>query len=150
MGQSLGWLLGVDKNLGGVGIAMLLLILACDWLHRAGRLTPPSERGILFWSSIYIPIVVAMAASQNVYAAINGGWLAVVGGVVSVVVCFAMVPLLSRIGADDGRANAIIGADDGRANAIIGADDAEANTIIGADDAKANTITETDGDHSDA
>lgn len=103
LGQLLGKLVGVDKNLGGVGIAMLLLILVCDRLHQSGRLKPPSERGILFWSSIYIPIVVAMAASQNVFAAIKGGWLALVGGVASVLVCFALVPLLSRIGSEGGQ-----------------------------------------------
>lgn len=97
-GRLLGWLVGIDKNIGGVGIAMLLLILICDYLHRSGRLQPPSRQGILFWSSIYIPIVVAMAASQNVVAAWQGGPLALVAGVLIVVVSFALVPLISRLG----------------------------------------------------
>jgi malonate transporter MadL subunit len=100
LGKLLGILVGVDANVGGVGIAMLLLILACDYLHQSGRLQPPSAQGILFWSSIYIPIVVAMAASQNVIAALQGGRLALVAGVLVVVVSFAMVPLISRLGAD--------------------------------------------------
>jgi len=100
LGKLLGVLVGVDANVGGVGLAMLLLILACDHLHHCGRLQPPSAQGILFWSSIYIPIVVAMAASQNVIAAIQGGRLALVAGVLVVVVSFAMVPLISRLGAD--------------------------------------------------
>jgi malonate transporter MadL subunit len=80
---------------------MLLLILLSERLQKSGRLEPPSERGIIFWSTIYIPIVVAMAASQNVLAAIKGGPLALIAGTVSVLVCFALVPLISRLGKTD-------------------------------------------------
>lgn len=97
-GKLLGALVGLDKDVGGVGIAMLLLIFSCDALQRSGRLQPPSQQGILFWSLIYIPIVVAMAASQNVIAAIQGGPLAIVAGVLVVIASFAMVPLISRLG----------------------------------------------------
>ena len=36
LGDLLGMLLGVKSNVGGVGFAMLLLILATDWLRRTG------------------------------------------------------------------------------------------------------------------
>ena len=98
IGKLLGILLGVDANVGGVGIAMLMLILVCDRLQYSGRMQPPSKSGIVFWSAIYIPIVVAMAASQNVLAAITGGPVAVVAGILTVVASFAMVPLIDRIG----------------------------------------------------
>jgi malonate transporter MadL subunit len=97
-GQLLGMLLGVGKNVGGVGIAMLLLIVLSDWLRRRDRLPTPTQQGVLFWSSIYIPIVVAMAASQNVVKAASGGWLALVAGVTTVLACLALVPVLSRLG----------------------------------------------------
>lgn len=100
IGRLLGIAVGVDANVGGVGIAMLLLILFSNRLQRAGRMEPPTKQGIVFWSSIYIPIVVAMAASQNVRAAITGGPLAILAGALAVVVSFAMVPLIFRIGAD--------------------------------------------------
>jgi len=98
MGRMLGWAVGLDKNIGGVGIAMLLLILICDRLQQAGRIEPPTEKGIAFWSAIYIPIVVAMAASQNVVAAISGGWVAFLAGILSVIACFALVPVISKLG----------------------------------------------------
>ncbi|MFL3657949.1 MAG: malonate transporter subunit MadL [Opitutales bacterium] len=101
VGKLIGILIGVNANVGGVGIAMLLLILLSERLQKSGRLEPPSERGIIFWSAIYIPIVVAMAASQNVLAAIKGGPLALIAGTVSVLVCFALVPLISRLGKAD-------------------------------------------------
>ncbi|MDG2128387.1 MAG: malonate transporter subunit MadL [Fuerstiella sp.] len=100
-GKLLGILVGVEANVGGVGIAMLLLILTCDHLQQSGRIQPPSKSGIVFWSAIYIPIVVAMAASQNVLAAITGGAVAVVAGVLTVVASFAMVPLIGRLGESD-------------------------------------------------
>ena len=50
---------------------------------------------------MYIPIVVAMAARQNVAAATEGGLLALTAGVAAVMVSFALVPVLSKIGRDD-------------------------------------------------
>ncbi len=100
-GRLIGRLIGVDADVGGVGIAMLLLILISSRLQKSGRMKRPTESGILFWSGVYIPVVVAMAASQDVRRAISGGPVAIVAGVLSVVACFAMVPLISRLGRPD-------------------------------------------------
>ena len=101
-GEALGVLLGVSANVGGVGIAMLLLVLACGSTRLQSLVDGASGTGIKFWSAMYIPIVVAMAARQNVAAAADGGLLALTAGVAAVVVSFALVPVLSRIGSDDG------------------------------------------------
>jgi len=98
LGEVLGELIGVQANVGGVGIAMLLMVLLSDLLRRSGRLTPVSEKGVLFWSAIYIPIVVAMAAKQNVVAALDGGAAAILAGVLAVTLSFVLVPVLSRVG----------------------------------------------------
>ena len=98
LGDLLGTLIGVDANVGGVGLAMLLLILLSDRLRTSGRLNPISQRGIVFWSSIYIPVVVAMAAKQDVLSALEGGPAALLAGTLAVVVGFILVPLISRIG----------------------------------------------------
>jgi malonate transporter MadL subunit len=97
-GELLGELIGVQANVGGVGIAMLLLVFISDYLQRTGRLKPVSRQGIVFWSSIYIPVVVAMAASQNVLAAVEGGPAALLAGTLAVAVGFALVPAISRLG----------------------------------------------------
>jgi malonate transporter MadL subunit len=103
VGDVLGDLIGVQANVGGVGIAMLMLIVLSNLSHRKFHLGVATEGGIHFWSAMYIPIVVAMAAKQNVIAAISSGWLAIVAGVAAVAVSFAMIPLLDRvhIGEDD-------------------------------------------------
>ncbi|MEM7476487.1 MAG: malonate transporter subunit MadL [Planctomycetota bacterium] len=98
-GRLIGMSLGLEANVGGVGIAMLLLIVVTDRLQSAGRMSPPTNQGILFWSAVYIPVVVAMAASRNVIGALDAGGVAIIAGVLSVLACFALVPLLSRISA---------------------------------------------------
>ncbi len=102
LGEILGELIGVQANVGGVGIAMLLLIFLANLSGSRFRLESMSESGIHFWSAMYIPIVVAMAARQNVLAAVSSGWLAIAAGVAAVAVSFALLPLLNRIpGSDD-------------------------------------------------
>ncbi|MGI9285086.1 MAG: malonate transporter subunit MadL [Pseudomonadales bacterium] len=98
VGDLLGTLIGVQANVGGVGIAMLLLIVLTNLSTHKFRLNPISKSGISFWSAMYIPIVVAMAAKQNVLAAVSSGWLAVIAGVAAVAVAFAMIPVLARLG----------------------------------------------------
>ena len=98
LGDLLGDLIGVQANVGGVGIAMLFLILVSDALIRRGRLKPQTREGVFFWSAIYIPVIVAMAAKQNVVAALHGGPMAFLAGALAVVACFVLVPVISRIG----------------------------------------------------
>ena len=97
-GEYLGLLIGVEANVGGVGLAMLLLVLACNSERLKPLVDGLSGDGIKFGSAMYSPIGVAMAARQNVVAAVDGGLLALVAGVAAVVVSFALVPVLSRIG----------------------------------------------------
>jgi malonate transporter MadL subunit len=101
LGEVLGLLLNVEANVGGVGIAMLFLVLASNSKRFKSLTEGTSGNGIQFWSAMYIPIVVAMAAQQNVVAAVDGGVLAILAGVAAVIVSFALVPVLSRIGKDD-------------------------------------------------
>jgi malonate transporter MadL subunit len=98
LGKLLGFLAGIDANIGGVGFAMLLLILSTDWLRSRRKLKAETEAGVLFWAAIYIPVIVAMAACLNVRAALNGGWIAIVASVLTVVACVYLVPLVARLG----------------------------------------------------
>jgi malonate transporter MadL subunit len=105
VGDVLGDLIGVQANVGGVGIAMLLLIILSNLSHHQFHLSTPTEKGINFWSAMYIPIVVAMAAKQNVIAAVSSGWMAIIAGVAAVAVSFAMIPLLDKIHIGEGAAD---------------------------------------------
>lgn len=97
LGDLLGRQLGMTTNVGGVGIAMILLIAARYYLHKGGRLCPSSESGVHYWGAIYIPVVVAMAMQQNVVAALRGGPIALLAAVGSVVLCGCFVSFINRM-----------------------------------------------------
>ncbi|MEO5659969.1 MAG: malonate transporter subunit MadL [Polaromonas sp.] len=98
IGDFLGAAIGVKANVGGVGFAMILLLIVSEHLKNTGRFIQPSSQGVAFWTAMYIPIVVAMAAQQNVLGAIKGGPMAIIAGVLATVVCFALIPVIDRIG----------------------------------------------------
>ena len=98
IGESIGVFLNVDANVGGVGIAMIFLVLTSNSEKFKALTEGAAGSGIKFWSAMYIPIVVAMAARQDVAGATEGGLLAVVAGVAAGAVSFALVPVLSKIG----------------------------------------------------
>jgi malonate transporter MadL subunit len=97
IGEVLGRLIGIDANVGGVGFAMILLILTNDKLTRKNLMPPATQQGILFWSALYIPVIVAMSATQNVMGAFSGGLMAIVAGTVPTAAMFFLVPVLSRM-----------------------------------------------------
>lgn len=98
IGDLIGVAVGVDANVGGVGFAMIMLVLVTAWLRTRGLFPKPTEQGVLFWSALYIPIVIAMASTQNVAEAIAGGPMAILAGVAALAGGAALVPVLSRIG----------------------------------------------------
>lgn len=97
IGDLLGVTIGVHANVGGVGIAMLFLILLSNMSGKQFRLGEITASGISFWSAMYIPIVVAMAARQNVYAAITSGTMALLAGILAVAGSFALIPLMTKL-----------------------------------------------------
>lgn len=98
LGELLGLTIGIQANIGGIGLAMIILILLVDYLKKHGRLSLPTQDGLGFWSAMYIPIVIAMSANQNVAGALDGGPLAIMAGVTAIVISWSFVPLLSKGG----------------------------------------------------
>ncbi|HKS13769.1 MAG TPA: malonate transporter subunit MadL [Pseudomonas sp.] len=96
VGDFLGMLLGVKSNVGGVGIAMILLICARLYMHRQGGMSKECELGVGFWGAMYIPVVVAMAAQQNVVTALHGGPVAILAAIGAVLVCGVTIAVISR------------------------------------------------------
>ena len=101
----LGEAIGVQANVGGVGIAMLLLIVTRLYLQRRGFLNKTTEAGVFYWGALYIPVVIAMAAQQNVVAALRGGPVALLAAVGSVVVCACCIAFINRMEPKDGADN---------------------------------------------
>lgn len=97
VGNLLGALIGLNTDVGGVGFSMLLLLIVMNSEKITKKFPAKTTEGLAFWKEMYIPITIAMCASQNVYKAISGGALAIVAGLVAVAVAFLMLPLLNLI-----------------------------------------------------
>ncbi|MDK8754890.1 malonate transporter subunit MadL [Acinetobacter radioresistens] len=100
LGNTLGLLLGVKANVGGVAISMILLILAKEILMKKGYLPQVTQFGVLYWSGMYIPIVVAMSAGQNVVAALSGGMVGIIVAVTSLIGTVFVIRYLNRMSGD--------------------------------------------------
>ncbi len=98
LGKLLGQLLGIEANVGGVGFAMILLIVVTGRLRKLDLLPEPTQAGVRYWSAVYVPIVVAMAASQDVVAALRGGGAALAAGIGAVAMAYVAVPIVGRLG----------------------------------------------------
>ena len=97
VGEGLAILIGVKANVGGVGIAMLLLIAALHFMHKRGILLPETEKGVTFWAMMYIPVVVAMAATQNVIVAARSGPVALLSAAGAFAICVLFISFINRI-----------------------------------------------------
>jgi malonate transporter MadL subunit len=96
LGDLLGQALGVKTNVGGVGIAMLLLIVARIYMAKKDILPKLTELGVEYWGAMYIPVVVAMAAQQDVVAALRGGPVALLSALGAAGLCACVIALINR------------------------------------------------------
>jgi malonate transporter MadL subunit len=96
LGDLLGQALGVKTNVGGVGIAMLLLIFARIYMAKKDILPKLTELGVEYWGAMYIPVVVAMAAQQDVVAALRGGPVALLSALGAAGLCACVIALINR------------------------------------------------------
>ena len=106
IGEVTGSLVGLNANVGGVGFAMLFLLLLCSYSETV-KTSLKNERfsdGLRFWQNMYIPVVVAMSASQDVVKAVRSGWLAILCGITLTVLSLCLIPFVSRISSSKNKA----------------------------------------------
>ena len=96
LGDLLGQALGVKTNVGGVGIAMLMLIFARLYMAKKNILPKLTELGVEYWGAMYIPVVVAMAAQQDVVSALRGGPVALLSALGAVALCACVIAVINR------------------------------------------------------
>lgn len=96
LGDVIGELLGISANVGGVGFSMLLLVILTNSKWVQSHMTEKVSQGILFWQNMYIPMVIAMSATQNVVGALSGGLAAGLAGIGAIALGFALLPVISR------------------------------------------------------
>lgn len=98
IGTAIGQTIGIDGDVGGVGFGMLFLMFAQYYFNKQSWFNQETLSGITFWSAIYIPIVIANAASSNVSGALAGGIQVTIIGVIVTVTSFFLIPLIAKIG----------------------------------------------------
>ena len=69
-------------------------------MAKRGHLPQVTQFGVLYWSGMYIPIVVAMSAGQNVVAALSGGMLGLIVSVASLIGTVLVIRWLNKSSGD--------------------------------------------------
>ena len=96
VGLLLGTLVGIDADVGGVGFAIILLVIVTNSPKFTFAHTKEFKDGVNFWKQMYMPVVVALAAIQNVYRMLTSGMVAIVAGSAAVAVPFLIVYLIHK------------------------------------------------------
>ena len=96
LGTLLGALVGIGGDVGGVGFAIILLLFVGNSKLFSFTRRQDFKDGMTFWKKMYIPVVVAMAASQNVYRMLTSGMVAIVGGAAAVAFPFLLLYILHK------------------------------------------------------
>lgn len=96
VGNLLGLVTGLGSDIGGVGFSMLLLLVITNSKKVTKFLPDGYTKGLEFWKEMFIPVIIAMSASQNVVRAIDGGLLALTAGLGVVAMAFLLVPFFNK------------------------------------------------------
>lgn len=96
IGTQFGSLVGINADVGGVGFAILLLLFVSNCKVFSFAQKTEFLQSTAFWKKMYMPVVVAMAASLNVYGMLSSGLVALVGGIAAVVFPFLLLYLLHK------------------------------------------------------
>jgi malonate transporter MadL subunit len=96
IGNLFGALVGINADVGGVGFAILLLLFVGNYPKFTFTKKPDFIQGMNAWKQMYIPVVVAMAASQNVFRMLTSGMVAIIGGAAAVAFPFLLLYILHK------------------------------------------------------
>ena len=96
LGTLRGALVGIGGDVGGVGFAIILLLFVGNSKLFSFTKRQDFKDGMTFWKKMYIPVVVARAASQNVYRVLTSGMVAIVGGAAAVAFPFLLLYILHK------------------------------------------------------
>ena len=98
IGTVFGELIGAGTEIGGVGFAMLLLIFVTNCKKFTFTQKPAFIQGISFWKAMFIPVVIAMTATQNVFNMLSSSVVAIMAGIAAVSFSYLMLFVLHKMG----------------------------------------------------
>ncbi len=97
IGTVFGDLIGAGTEIGGVGFAMLLLIFVTNSKRFSFTQKPAFIQGVNFWKAMFIPVVIAMTATQNVFSMLSSSMVAIVAGAAAVGFSYLMLFILHKL-----------------------------------------------------
>ena len=97
MGTAFGTLIGIGREVGGVGFAMLLFIFVTNSKKLHFTEEEGFVRGVSFWKAMFIPVVIAMTAKQDVYHMLSGSIVALAAGAAAVGFSYLMLFVLHKL-----------------------------------------------------
>lgn len=102
IGTVFGDLIGAGTEIGGVGFSMLLLLFVTNFKKLTFTQKPAFVQGMRFWKSMFIPVVIAMTATQNVFQMLSSSVVAIAAGAAAVGFSFLMLFVLHKLGQKTG------------------------------------------------
>ena len=97
MGTVFGDLIGAGTEIGGVGFSMLLLIFITNSKKLTFTQKPAFIQGMNFWKAMFIPVVIAMTATQNVFQMLSSSIVAIAAGAAAVGFSYLMLFVLHKL-----------------------------------------------------
>ena len=97
IGTVFGDLIGAGTEIGGVGFAMLLLIFLTNSKKFTFTQKPAFVQGVNFWKAMFIPVVIAMTATQNVFNMLSSSIVAIAAGAAAVGFSYLMLFVLHKL-----------------------------------------------------
>ena len=102
VGNVLGDVIGAGREIGSVGFAILFLIFLTNSKFPMVQ-KPAFQQGVTFWKNMFIPVVIAMTATQDVFHMLSSSIVAIVAGVAAVSASFLMLYGLRKLDERKGR-----------------------------------------------
>lgn len=97
IGNVFGDVIGAGREIGSVGFAILLLIfLTNSKLEFVQK--PAFVQGVTFWKNMFIPVVIGMTATQDVFHMLSSSFVAIIAGAAAVGASFLMLWVLHKMG----------------------------------------------------
>ncbi len=97
LGDLLGQALGVRPTSAAWASRCCCSSRRASTCNRKGILPKLTELGVEYWGAMYIPVVVAMAAQQDMVSALRGGPVALLSALAAVAVCAVVISLINRM-----------------------------------------------------
>lgn len=94
IGTVFGNAIGAGTEIGGVGFAMLILIFITNSEKLKFTQKPAFIQGMTYWKAMFIPVVIAMTACQNVFSMLSSSIVAIAAGAAAVGFSFFMLYML--------------------------------------------------------